>query len=80
LTTYLTMKTLSVKTTILPEGQRITWANGMPKSYTRPIETKAFNRWAEYIHKKIRNTIKPGGVCHSEGQESALRQAKDLLR
>ena len=78
------MKTLSVKTTIMPEGNRITWANGMPKSYTRKIETKAFNKWAEYIHNQVRmwakNKIKPGGICHSEGQESALRQAKELLK
>jgi hypothetical protein len=26
------------------------------------------------------NTVKPGGVCHQQGQESALNLAKEILK
>ena len=83
------MKTLLVKKTILPSGESITWENGMPKHYTRELHSDQFNQWHDYIHNqilkmrmwtKIINRIKPGGVCHQEGQESALKLAKEILR
>lgn len=80
------MKTLSVKSTVLPEGKRIDWVNGMPEQKI-VIDSKKFNKWAEYIHKQILkdrmwkiNKVKPGGVCHIDGQESFLNQVKELLK
>ena len=81
-------KILSVKTTLLPTGERIVWDNGMPQHPYREVNTMMFVKWSLYIrnevHKymglsKIVNRIKAGGVCYSEGQESVLRLAKEIL-
>lgn len=45
------MKTLSIKTTYLPTGERVNWQNGMPQHKTYQFESKDFNRWAMYIHR-----------------------------
>lgn len=89
------MKTLSIQTTVLPKGERITWVNGMPVHKEREIHTNQFNAWSQHIHNellkfrmwnkivdriKLTNTVKPGGVCHQEGQESFLKQVKEMLR
>jgi len=89
------MKTLSIQTTVLPKGERITWVNGMPAHSERELHTNQFNAWSQYIHNeliksrmwnkiidriKVANTVKPGGVCHQEGQESFLKQVKEMLR
>lgn len=78
---------LSVQTTMLPTGERIQWVNGMPQHPYYAMDSQLFNRWAQYIHKQIDknrgwhlNKVRPGGVCYSEGQESALRLAKEILR
>ena len=89
------MKTLLVKSTILPNGERITWDNGMPVNYSREFQPEQYNAWQSYIDDqimkirrwnkllkkpKVMNTVKPGGVCHQDGQESALKLAKEILR
>ena len=89
------MKTLLVKSTILPNGERITWDNGMPAHYSREFQPEQYNAWQLYINDqimkirrwtkllkkpKLMNTVKPGGVCHQDGQESALKLAKEILR
>lgn len=78
------MKILSVKTTQLPTGERIQWVNGMPKHPYKAMDDELFNRWATYIYNQVNkikgfNKVKPGGVTHIEGQESALRLAKEIL-
>jgi hypothetical protein len=82
-------KILSVKTTLLPTGERIVLDNGMPQHPYREVNTMIFVRWSLYIRNevnkimglsKIVNRIKAGDVCHSEGQESALKLAKEILR
>ena len=89
------MKTLLVKSTILPTGERITWQQGMPVNYSREMIPEQYNAWQSYIDDqimkirrwtkllkkpKVMNTVKPGGVCHQDGQESALKLAKEILR
>ena len=89
------MKTLLVKSTILPNGERITWDHGMPVNYSREFQSEQYNAWQSYIDyqimmirrctkllkkPKVINTVKPGGVCHQDGQESALKLAKEILR
>jgi hypothetical protein len=89
------MKTLLVKSTILPTGERITWEQGMPVNYSREMIPEQYNDWQSYIDDqimkirrwtkllkkpKVMNTVKPGGVCHQDGQESALKLAKEILR
>ena len=89
------MKTLLVKSTILPTGERITWEQGMPVNYSREMIPEQYNAWQSYIDdqimkirrwtkllkkRKVMNTVKPGGVCHQDGQESALKLAKEILR
>jgi hypothetical protein len=89
------MKTLLVKSTILPNGERITWEQGMPVNYSREMIPEQYNAWQLYIDDqimkirrwtkllkkpKVMNTVKPGGVCHQDGQESALKLAKEILR
>ena len=88
------MKTLLVKSTILPNGERITWDNGMPVHYSREMIPEQYNAWQLYIDDqimkirrwtkllkkpKVMNTVKPSGVCHQDGQESALKLAKEIL-
>jgi len=89
------MKTLLIKSTILPTGERITWDNGMPVNYSREFHADQYNAWQTYIDDQIMkirrwnkllkkpklvNTVKPGGVCHQDGQESALKLAKEILK
>jgi hypothetical protein len=89
------MKTLLVKSTILPTGERIRWEQGMPVNYSREMIPEQYNAWQSYIDDqimkirrwtkllkkpKVMNTVKPGGVCHQDGQESALKLAKEILR
>jgi hypothetical protein len=79
------MKILSVKTSVMPDGYRIEWQNGMPQHKEFTMDSELFNRWAEYIHAQVNKTkginkVKPGGVAHIEGQESALRLAKEILK
>ena len=78
------MKTLSIQTTVLPTGERIQWQSGMPAHYYRELHTNQFNYWHQYIRAQVNkikgiNKIKPGGVAHIDGQESALRLAKEIL-
>jgi hypothetical protein len=88
------MKTLLVKSTILPTGERITWEQGMPVNYSREMIPEQYNAWQSYIDDqimkirrwtkllkkpKVMNTVKPSGVCHQDGQESALKLAKEIL-
>lgn len=83
------MKTLAVQSTILPnEDKPIQWNGKMPVHFVRELHTNQFNQWHKHIHNellkcrmwnKIINRIKPGGVCHQEGQESALKLAKEIL-
>lgn len=79
------MKTISIKTTALPTGDRIIWENGMPQHKYFAMDGQLYNRWTAYVHNQVAkvngfNKIKPGGVCHIEGQEAALRLAKEILR
>jgi hypothetical protein len=78
------MKILSVKTTQLPTGERIQWVSGMPKHPYKAMDSELFNRWALYVHNQVTkfkgfNKVKPGGVAYIDGQESALRLAKEIL-
>ena len=88
------MKTLLVKSTILPTGERIAWEQGMPVNYSREMIPEQYNAWQSYIDDqimkirrwtkllkkpKVMNTVKPSGVCHQDGQESALKLAKEIL-
>ena len=92
---YKMMKVLSIQTTILPNGDKpIQWNGKMPVHFTRELHTNQFNQWNEHIHNellklrmwnkiiskiKLTNTVNPGGVAHIDGQESALRLAKEIL-
>lgn len=76
------MKTLSIQTTVFPKGERITWVNGMPAPTKRGEISHRFIAWQDFTIKKIYgvNTVKPGGICHQEGQEYFLKQMKEILR
>ena len=79
------MKILSVQTSVMPDGYRIEWQNGMPKHKSLAMDPELYNQWVAYIHAQVNKTkginkVKPGGVAHIEGQESALRLAKEILR
>jgi hypothetical protein len=78
------MRILAVKTTVLPDGHRIEWHNGMPQHKYLAMDSALFNRWTTYIHAQVNkikgiNKVKPGGVGHIEGQESFLKQMKEVL-
>jgi len=83
------MKTLSIQTTALPTGHKIQWHNNtMPQHPYKAMDSQLFNRWGLHIHNellktrgwnKVINRIKEGGVCYSDGQESALKLAKEIL-
>ena len=83
------MKTLSIQKTIYPDGVVRTWEGArMPEHKYYAMDSELFNRWSVYIHNqllkcrmwnKIINKIKPGGVAHIDGQEAALRLAKEIL-
>ena len=77
------MRILSVKSTVFPDGHRIEWQNGMPQHKYLAMDSQLYNRWHEYIQSQLYpwtvNSVRPGGVGHIEGQESALRLAKEIL-
>jgi hypothetical protein len=75
---------LAVKSTVYPDGFRITWVNGMPKHPELIMDSQLYNRWALYVHNLVFNIkgvnkVRAGGVCYSDGQDSALRLAKEIL-
>jgi hypothetical protein len=81
------MKVLSVKSTVLPTGERLEWQNGMPQHRTYAMDSQLFNRWANYIHNQNTkakgwhlNKPRKGGVGYVEQQEKVLQMAKDLLK
>jgi hypothetical protein len=47
------MKTLLIKSTTLPSGERITWKDGMPVHKTRELHSDQFNQWHFYIQNEI---------------------------
>jgi hypothetical protein len=66
----------------------------MPQHKYYAMDSELFNRWSVHIHNqllkcrmwnniieriKLTNTVKKGGVGHIDGQESALRLAKEIL-
>ena len=77
------MRILSVQSTVLPDGHRIEWHNGMPQHKYLAMDSQLYNRWVKYIHSQLYpatvNTVRPGGVGYIDGQESALRLAKEIL-
>jgi hypothetical protein len=77
------MRILAVKTTIMPDGHRIQWHNGMPQHKYLAMDSQLYNRWVKYIQSQLYpatvNTVRPGGVGYIDGQESALRLAKEIL-
>jgi hypothetical protein len=77
------MRILAVKTTVMPDGHRIEWQNGMPQHKYLAMDSQLYNRWVKYIQSQLYpatfNTVRPGGVGYIEGQESALRLAKKIL-
>jgi hypothetical protein len=75
---------LAVRSTVYPDGFRITWVSGMPKHKELAMDSQLYNRWAVYVHNLVFNIkgvnkIRSGGVCYLDGQESALRLAKEIL-
>jgi hypothetical protein len=77
------MRILSVQSTVLPDGYRIEWQNGMPQHKYLAMDSQLYNRWVKYIQSQLYpatvNTVRPGGVGYIDGQESALRLAKEIL-
>jgi hypothetical protein len=77
------MRILSVQSTVMPDGYRIEWHNGMPQHKYLAMDSQLYNRWVKYIQSQLYpstvNTVRPGGVGYIEGQESALRLAKEIL-
>ena len=77
------MRILSVQSTVMPDGYRIEWQNGMPQHKYLAMDSQLYNRWVKYIQSQLYpptvNTVRPGGVGYIDGQESALRLAKEIL-
>jgi hypothetical protein len=89
------MKTLSIQKTIYPDGVVRTWEGcRMPQHKYFAMDSELFNRWSVHIHNqllkcrmwnniieriRVTNTVKKGGVGYIDGQESALRLAKEIL-
>lgn len=79
------MKVLSIQQTTYPDGTVRTWEGcRMPQHKYYAMGSTLFNRWTAYIYAQVNkikgiNKIKPGGVAHIDGQESALRMAKEIL-
>jgi hypothetical protein len=77
------MRILSVQSTVMPDGYRIEWQNGMPQHKYLAMDTQLYNRWVNYIQSQLYpptvNTVRPGGVGHIEGQESFLKQMKEVI-
>jgi hypothetical protein len=81
------MKILSVKSTVLPTGERLEWVNGMPQHHTYAMDSQLFNRWANYIHSqnvKLKgwhlNKPRKGGVGYQHEQEKTLMAFKEMLK
>ena len=81
------MRVLSVKSTVLPTGERLEWVNGMPQHKTFAMDSQLFNRWANYIHNqniKLKgwhlNKPRKGGVGYQYEQEKTLIAFKELLK
>jgi hypothetical protein len=77
------MRILSVQSTVLPDGYRIQWQNGMPQHKYLAMDSQLYNRWVKYIQSQLYpsrvNSVRPGGIGYIDGQESALRLAKEIL-
>jgi hypothetical protein len=77
------MRILSVQSTVMPDGYRIQWQNGMPQHKYLAMDSQLYNRWVNYIQSQLYpatiNTVRPGGVGHIEGQESFLKQMKEVI-
>jgi len=89
------MKTLSIQKTTYSDGNVRTWEGcRMPEHKYYAMDSFYFNSWNVYIHNqllkcrmwnniiekiKTTNTVRKGGVAHIDGQESALRLAKEIL-
>jgi hypothetical protein len=77
------MRILSVQSTVMPDGYRIEWQNGMPQHKYLAMDSQLYNRWVKYIQSQLYpsrvNTVRPGGIGYIDGQESALRLAKEIL-
>jgi hypothetical protein len=81
------MRVLSVKSTVLPTGERLEWQNGMPQHRTYAMDSQLFNRWANYIHNqniKLKgwhlNKPRKGGVGYQHEQEKTLMAFKEMLK
>lgn len=75
----------SISKTVYPDGRVIEYKNGAVIQTQLAPSSRQFNSWAKYIHSeslktRMWNKIRPGGVCYSEGQKSALNQAKEILK
>ena len=77
------MRILSVQSTVMPDGYRIEWQNGMPQHKYLAMDSQLYNRWVKYIQSQLYpsrvNSVRPGGIGYIDGQESALRLAKEIL-
>ena len=77
------MRILSVQSTVLPDGYRIEWQNGMPQHKYLAMDTQLYNRWVNYIQSQLYpatvNTVRQGGVGYIDGQESFLKQMKEVI-
>jgi hypothetical protein len=83
------------KTTYPDVDKPVYWEGcRMPQHKYYAMDSELFNRWSVHIHNqllkcrmwnniieriKLTNTVKKGGVAHIDGQESALRMAKEIL-
>ena len=81
------MRVLSVKSTVLPTGERLEWQNGMPQHRTYAMDSQLFNRWANYIHNQNTkakgwnlNKVRAGGVGYQYEQEKTLMAFKEMLK
>jgi len=50
------------------------------QSTAQPSVRIPLNDWYKYIHKATENTVRPGGVAHTQGQQSALNTALNILK
>ena len=67
------MKTLLIKTTTLPSGERITWKDGMPVHKKREIHSDQFNQWHFYIHNEIIKMRMWGKIIRKISSKEVLR-------
>jgi len=77
------MRILSVQSTVMPDGYRIEWQNGMPQHKYLAMDSQLYNRWVKYIQSQLYpsrvNTVRPGGIGYIDGQESFLKQMKEVI-